>query len=207
MVIKQFGCETALLLIDVQVGVDVLTHWGGPTGRRNNPNAENKMLQLLAAWRAAKLKVAFTRHDSREAASPLKFSLPTGAQKPGFEPVAGEIVVEKDVNSGFIGTNLEVQLRRAGISRLVIVGFFTNFCVETTTRMAGNLGFDTYLVEDCCSTSNRVGPDGVDRDPELVHAMTVANLHGEFCTAIKFSEALGLVTADNNQLSRFQGNE
>ena len=207
MVIKQFGCETALLLIDVQVGVDVLTHWGGPTGRRNNPNAENKMLQLLAAWRAAKLKVAFTRHDSREAASPLKFSLPTGAQKPGFEPVAGEIVVEKDVNSGFIGTDLEVQLRRAGISRLVIVGFFTNFCVETTTRMAGNLGFDTYLVEDCCSTSNRVGPDGVDRDPELVHAMTVANLHGEFCTAIKFSEALGLVTADNNQLSRFQGNE
>ncbi|MGA1247185.1 MAG: cysteine hydrolase family protein, partial [Ilumatobacteraceae bacterium] len=191
--IKQFGRETALLLIDVQVGVDVLSHWGGPTGRRNNPDAENKMLQLLAAWRVAKLQVAFTRHDSREAASPLKFSLPTGAQKPGFEPVAGEIVVEKDVNSGFIGTDLEIQLRRAKISRLAIVGFFTNFCVETTTRMAGNLGFDTYLVEDCCSTSNRVGPDGVDRDPELVHAMTVANLHGEFCTAIKFSDALGLV--------------
>jgi nicotinamidase-related amidase len=206
-VIKQFGRETALLLIDVQVGVDVLSHWGGPTGRRNNPDAENKMLQLLAAWRVAKLQVAFTRHDSREAASPLKFSLPTGAQKPGFEPAAGEIVVEKDVNSGFIGTDLEIQLRRAKISRLAIVGFFTNFCVETTTRMAGNLGFDTYLVEDCCSTSNRVGPDGVDRDPELVHAMTVANLHGEFCTAIKFADALDLVAADNNQLSRCQGNE
>ena len=205
--IKQFGRETALLLIDVQVGVDVLSHWGGPTGRRNNPDAENKMLQLLAAWRVAKLQVAFTRHDSREAASPLKFSLPTGAQKPGFEPVAGEIVVEKDVNSGFIGTDLEIQLRRAKISRLAIVGFFTNFCVETTTRMAGNLGFDTYLVEDCCSTSNRVGPDGVDRDPELVHAMTVANLHGEFCTAIKFSDALGLVSADSHRLSRCQGNE
>jgi nicotinamidase-related amidase len=165
------------------------------------------MLQLLAAWRVAKLQVAFTRHDSREAASPLKFSLPTGAQKPGFEPVADEIVVEKDVNSGFIGTDLEIKLRRANISRLAIVGFFTNFCVETTTRMSGNLGFDTYLVEDCCSTSNRVGPDGVDRDPELVHAMTVANLHGEFCTAIKFSDALGLVTGDNTSLSRCQGNE
>ena len=205
--IKRFGRETALLLIDVQVGVDVLSHWGGPNGRRNNPDAETKMLQLLAAWRNAKLQVAFTRHDSRESASPLKFSLPTGAQKPGFEPDAGEIVVEKDVNSGFIGTDLEIQLRRAKISRLAIVGFFTNFCVETTTRMAGNLGFDTYLIEDCCSTSNRIGPDGVDRDPELVHAMTVANLHGEFCTAIKFADALGLVTADNNQLSRCQGNE
>ena len=205
--IKQFGRETALLLIDVQVGVDVLSHWGGSNGRRNNPDAEAKMSQLLAAWRNAKLQVAFTRHDSRESASPLKFSLPTGAQKPGFEPAAGEIVVEKDVNSGFIGTDLEIQLRRAKISRLAIVGFFTNFCVETTTRMAGNLGFDTYLIEDCCSASNRIGPDGVDRDPDLVHAMTVANLHGEFCTAIKFADALGLVTADNSQLSRCQGNE
>ena len=205
--IKQFGRETALLLIDVQVGVDVLSHWGGSNGRRNNPDAEAKMSQLLAAWRNAKLQVAFTRHDSRESASPLKFSLPTGAQKPGFEPAAGEIVVEKDVNSGFIGTDLEIQLRRAKISRLAIVGFFTNFCVETTTRMAGNLGFDTYLIEDCCSTSNRIGPDGVDHNPELVHAMTVANLHGEFCTAIKFADALGLVTADNSQLSRCQGNE
>ena len=205
--IKKFGKDSALLLIDVQVGVDVLSHWGGPTGRRNNPDAENKMLQLLAAWRKADLQVGFTRHDSREAASPLKLSLPTGAQKSGFEPFAGEIVVEKDVNSGFIGTSLEVQLRRKGISRLVIVGFFTNFCVETTTRMAGNLGFDTYLVDDCCSTSNRVGPDGIDRDPELVHAMTVANLHGEFCTAVSCVDALGLVNSDNTSLSRCQGNE
>ena len=205
--IKKFGRETALLLIDVQVGVDVLSHWGGPTGRRNNPNAEANMLQLLAAWRKAKLQVAFTRHDSREAKSPLKFSLPTGAQKPGFEIAPGEIVVEKDVNSGFIGTSLEVQLRRAEISRLVIVGFFTNFCVETTTRMSGNLGFDTYLVDDCCATTNRVGLDGIDREPELVHAMTVGNLHGEFCTAVQTNDALGLVTSDNVALSRCQGNE
>ena len=148
--ITKFDKGSCLLLIDVQVGVDVLSHWGGPTGRRNNPDAEAKMLRLLAAWRKANLQVAFTRHDSREAASPLKFSLPTGAQKPGFEPNELDIVVEKDVNSGFIGTNLEVQLRRAEISRLIIVGFFTNFCVETTTRMSGNLGFDTYLVDDCC---------------------------------------------------------
>ena len=205
--IKKFGRETALLLIDVQVGVDVLSHWGGPTGRRNNPNAEANMLQLLAAWRKAKLQVAFTRHDSREAKSPLKFSLPTGAQKPGFEIAPGEIVVEKDVNSGFIGTSLEVQLRRAEISRLVIVGFFTNFCVETTTRMSGNLGFDTYLVDDCCATTNRVGLDGIDREPELVHAMTVGNLHGEFCTAVQSNDALGLVASDNVALSRCQGNE
>ena len=117
------------------------------------------------------------------------------------------IVVEKDVNSGFVGTDLEIELRRKGIQRLVIVGFFTNMCVETTTRMAGNLGFDTYLVPDCCSTSNRIGWDGADYDPELVHDMTVANLHGEFCTAITPGDALGLLAADNTHLERVQGNE
>ena len=205
--ITKFDKDSCLLLIDVQVGVDVLSHWGGPTGRRNNPDAESKMLRLLNSWREAKLQVAFTRHDSLEVASPLKFSLPTGAQKPGFEPRPHEIVIKKDVNSGFIGTDLEIQLRRAKISRLVIVGFFTNFCVETTTRMSGNLGFDTYLVEDCCSTCNRVGLDGIDRDPELVHAMTVANLHGEFCTAITATDAINLVSSDNPALDRHQGNE
>ncbi|MEY3397157.1 MAG: hypothetical protein RLZZ534_1119, partial [Actinomycetota bacterium] len=93
--IQRFDKNSALLLIDVQVGVDVLSHWGGPTGRRNNPDAEGKMLHLLTAWREASLQVAFTRHDSREKASPLKFALPTGAQKPGFEPRPNEIVVEK----------------------------------------------------------------------------------------------------------------
>ncbi len=205
--ISQFGSNTALLLIDVQVGVDVLEHWGGPTGRRNNPDAEMVMADLLAAFRAAGRTVAFTRHDSREAASPLKFSLDTGAQKPGFAPAAGEIVVEKDVNSGFVGTSLELQLRRAGIDRLVVVGFFTNMCVETTVRMAGNLGFDTYLVPDACATTNRVGPDGVDHDPELVHQMTVANLHGEFCTAISPAIAHRLLTADDTTTERVQGNE
>jgi len=205
--IKQFLADTALLLVDVQKGVDVLQHWGGPTGRRNNPGAEPNMLKLLEAWRKAGHTVAFTRHDSREAASPLKFSLPTGEQKPGFETRAGEIVVEKDVNSGFIGTSLEAQLRRAGINRLVIVGFFTNMCIDTTTRMAGNLGFDTYLVHDCCATSNRIGIDGTDYEPEQVHDMTIANLHGEFCTAITTLNALALVAGDVAALERKQGNE
>jgi nicotinamidase-related amidase len=205
--ISRFGPEAALLLIDVQVGVDVLDHWGGPTGRRNNPGAEDTMRGLLGAWRLAGRQVAFTRHDSREAASPLKFSLPTGEQKPGFEIHDGDIVVEKDVNSGFVGTSLELQLRRAGVDRLVVVGFFTNMCVETTVRMAGNLGFDTYLVPDGCATTNRVGPDGTDHDAEDVHQMTVANLHSEFCTAISADVAEGLLAADDLTSERVQGNE
>ncbi len=93
------------------------------------------------------------------------------------------------------------------IDRLVIVGFFTNMCVETTTRMANNLGFDTYLVPDGCATTNRVGPDGTDHDPEVVHQMSVANLDREFCTAISPDAAAALLTGDRADLDRRQGNE
>ncbi len=119
----------------------------------------------------------------------------------------GDIAVSKSVNSGFIGTSLELDLRRAGIQRLCVVGFFTNVCVETTVRMAGNMGFDTYLVHDACSTMNSIGLDGTDYDPELVHNMAIAGLHGEFCTAITTQDALGLLKADATHLDRVQGNE
>lgn len=205
--IQQFGAETGLLLIDVQKGVNVLTHWGGPTGRRNNPGAEDRMRALLAAWRGAGLPVFYTRHDSREAASPLKLSLETGDMIDGFEQRADETVILKDVNSGFIGTDLELHLRRKGVHRLVVAGFFTNFCVETTTRMAGNMGYDTYLAHDACATTNRIGLDGTDHEPDVVHAMAIASLHGEFCTAIDTDALIGLTQADNPSLTRVQGNE
>ncbi|MFZ1727290.1 MAG: cysteine hydrolase family protein [Albidovulum sp.] len=206
--IPQFGPETGLLLIDVQKGVNVFEHWGGgKTGRRNNPDAETRMAALLARWREAGLPVFFTRHDSREAASPLKFSLPTGAQIDGFEPSAGEVVIEKDVNSAFVGTDMELRMRQKGVSRLVVAGFFTNFCVETSVRMSGNMGYDTYLAHDACATCNRIGPDGTDHDPQLLHDISVANMHGEFCTALGTGALLGLTRADAPGLDRVQGNE
>lgn len=205
--IPRFGGDSGLLVIDPQRGVDDLGHWGGPTGRRNNPDAETQLADLLAGWRAHGLPVAFTLHDSREDASPLKLSLPTGRPKPGLEPRDGETVVTKDVNGGFFGTALDLALRRSGVARLVIAGFFTNMCVETTARTAGNLGFDTYVVGDACATTNRVGPDGVDHDPDVVHQLSLASLHGEFCTVVRATDALGLLAADAEHLFRAQGNE
>lgn len=205
--IPKFDERTALLLIDVQKGVNDTTYYGGPKGRRNNPEAEDKIVSILTKWRKSDRTVAFTKHDSIEEGSPLKLSLESGQQLDGMEPAQGDIVVEKSVNSGFIGTSLELDLRRAGIQRLVVVGYFTNVCVETTVRMAGNMGFDTYLVHDACATMNSTGHDGTDYDPDLVHNMAIAGLHGEFCTAITTGDALRLCDADAPDLDRVQGNE
>jgi nicotinamidase-related amidase len=205
--IRQFDRGIALLLVDVQKGVDDLKHWGGPAGRRNNPLAESRMLKVLAAWRKRELPVIFTQHDSREANSPLRLSQPSGAFKEGFEPAKGDLVVRKDVNSAFIGTPLEIELRRRGISRLLISGFFTNMCISTTVRMSNNLGFDTYLIHDGCACANREQVNGTDVDPEVVHDVTIATLHREFCTALTHSDALSLIEGDRADLVRVQGNE
>ncbi|MBV8972509.1 MAG: cysteine hydrolase [Sphingomonadaceae bacterium] len=205
--IDRFGSETALLVIDAQKGVNLHSYWGGCGGHRNNPHAEARIADLLAAFRAAGRPVYFTFHNSREAASPLKLSLDSGQAMPGLEPIPGERVVVKDVNSGFVGTELELSLRRDGVHRLVVAGFFTNMCVDTTVRSAGNMGYDTYLVHDACAAGNRIAADGTSFDAELVHRLSVANLHGEFCTAITTADAVALLAAANPALHRVQGNE
>ena len=205
--IEKFDETTALLLVDVQKGVNEVKYYGGPSGKRNNHSAEENMRCLLAEWRRLGKRVAFTRHNSREINSPLKLELETGNQIEGLEINGPDIVVEKDVNSGFIGTSLELELRRSGINRLVVMGFYTNYCIETTIRMAGNLGFDTYLVHDACAAVNTLGHDGEYYEPDLVHNMSIASLHGEFCTAISKEVAMRLCLENCVDLERVQGNE
>ncbi|MDA1238553.1 MAG: isochorismatase family protein [Proteobacteria bacterium] len=205
--IQKFDASAALLLIDVQKGVNDTAYYGGAIGERNNLDAEKNILSILSEWRGSDRQVAFTKHNSREKNSPLKLSLESGQQLEGMEPMGADIVVEKDVNSGFIGTSLEIDLRRAGIQRLVVVGFFTNFCIETTVRMAGNMGFDTYLVHDACATMDLVGHDGKNYNADLVHNVAIASLHGEFCTAISTKDVLHLCSENAEFLNRVQGNE
>ena len=205
--ISKFGSDTALLVIDAQNGVNNHEHWGGSCGHRNNPEAEARITELLKTWRDAGLPVYFTFHNSREAASPLKLSLDSGQAMAGLEPLAHEQVITKDVNSGFIGTELEIKLRRDRVSRLVVAGYFTNMCVETTVRAAGNMGYDVYLAHDACAAGNRSAFSGEGFDADLVHRMSVANMHGEFCTAVDTADLVSLVSADAAHLDRVQGNE
>jgi nicotinamidase-related amidase len=206
-VIDAFTTDTALVVVDPQVGVDALEHWGGPGARRNNPKAEERLGELLTAWRSHGLPVVFTRHESVEPDSPLRPDVPGVRFKPGLGPLPGEHVVAKSTNGAFFGTDLELRLRRLAVTRLVVAGFFTNMCVETTVRTAGNLGYDTYLAHDACATTTRRGVDGTAHEPEVVHALSVASLHGEFCTALTTDQLVGLCTGPDADLVRVQGNE
>lgn len=178
--------DAALLVIDVQQGFDDPV-WG----LRNNPDAEGNVSCLLAAWRAAGRPVLHVRHDSTSPESPLHPDQPGNAFRPEAEPRDGEAVHPKSVNSAFIGTGLEDDLRRQGIGSLVIVGLTTNHCVSTTARMAGNLGFATIVVADATATFDRLGIDGRVRPAAEVHAAALSDLHDEFATVADTRTVLG----------------
>lgn len=180
--------NAALIVIDVQQGF-LDPRWG----RRNNPQAERNIAALLAAWRQAQRPLFHVRHGSRSAQGAFFPDTPGHAFKPEAMPLPGETIVPKDVNSAFIGTDLEARLRSAGIVTVVLCGLTTDHCVSTTTRMAGNLGFDAILVEDACATHERAGPDGTWFSAEQMHATAVASLHGEFARVTSTAAMLATV--------------
>lgn len=175
----------ALILIDIQQGLD--DPWYGV---RNNPDAEANASRLLETWRKHGLPVVHIQHLSTNPDSPLYPGKPGVAHKREVAPQRDEPVMTKQVNSGFIGTELEQWLREQSISNVVICGLTTNHCVETTTRMAGNLGFDAYLAHDACAAHDLTGPDGSHYSADQVHAMSLANIASEFATVISTEQII-----------------
>jgi nicotinamidase-related amidase len=171
----------ALILIDIQKGFEDIAYWGG---QRNNPDAELRAGELLKLWRENQLPVFHIQHCSAIPTSLLHVTNAGNAFNNLVTPIDGEPVIKKNVNSAFIGTDLQAQLDKAKITTLVIVGLTTDHCVSTTTRMAGNLGYDTYLVADATATFNKTGIDGKEYAAELIHETALASLHKEFATIV-----------------------
>jgi nicotinamidase-related amidase len=145
---------------------------------------------MLAAWRRTGRPVVHVQHLSREPRSPLRPGQPGVEFKDVARPLAGERIVQKSVNSAFIGTDLEAYLRERGIDALVIAGLTTDHCVSTTTRMAGNLGFETWLVADATATFGKRGFSGVFHEAQLLHDTALASLHGEFAEVLEAEDLL-----------------
>ena len=180
--------RAALLLIDVQEGLDEPR-----LGRRNNqPAAEENMARLLEEWRRRGRPVFHIQHLSTEPDSPLRPELPGCAIKGIVAPRPGEPVIQKRVNSAFIGTDLQARLQAAGIDSLVLVGLTTNHCVSSTARMASDLGFRVIVVADATAAHECRGYDGRHHSAEAVHALALASLHQEFAAILNTDEVLGI---------------
>ncbi len=175
--------ETALIVIDVQRAFDDPA-WG----ERNNPQSEANVARLIETWRRHGRPLVFVRHDSVMEGSPLR----PGQSGNDFKPeVSGEpdLLVTKNVNSAFIGSpDLHGWLQERNIGSVAICGIQTNYCCETTARMAGNLGYETLFVLDATHTYNMTALDGTEITADELARVTAANLQGEFADVVLTDE-------------------
>lgn len=178
--------NAALILIDVQKGFDEKEFWG----KRNNPKAEQNMATILASWRQTNRPIFHIQHNSRNLHVPLHPSHKGNEIKDIVKPLSNETLITKEVNSAFIGTDLEKRLREQKIDTVVIVGLTTDHCVSTTTRMAGNLGFTAYVVSDATATFNRHGFNGKHYSAQKMHEMALVSIQEEFATIINTNSLL-----------------
>ncbi len=162
-------------------------------GPRNNPAAEDNIAALLKAWRGKSWPIFHIRHDSTFPTSPYRPGQIGNGFKDEVSPLTSEIVIPKQTNSAFIGTDLQSRLHAENIDTLYMVGVMTNNSLEATVRMAGNLGFKTFLVEDAAFTFARLDYDGNLWSAEQIHALSLANMDEEYCMIIKTHDALKVV--------------
>ena len=135
--------DTALVIIDVQMGMfdeDEPVHNGEP------------LLQTLSGLidkaRQASVPVVYVQHND----SQFIEGGPDWPIHPSIAPQAGELVVQKRTPDSFHETNLQDELGKMGVKKLVIGGIQTEYCVDTTSRRAFSLGYDVTLVENGHST-------------------------------------------------------
>jgi nicotinamidase-related amidase len=148
-------------------------------------NCVPHMLEVLTAAREAKLPVFFAMHhryregdyENWKYIAPIQklawnrrtfeFGTWGGEFKAEFVPASGEVVASEHwCSSGFANTDLDNQLKRRGIHRLIVIGLIAHTCIEATVRFAAELGYDVTVVKDAIA----------DYSDEMMHAALVINM-------------------------------
>jgi nicotinamidase-related amidase len=133
--------SSALLVIDVQVGLLELVP----------PEVQSSVLSkiktLLTKARASGIAVIFIQHDGPRG-HPLETHTKGWEIHPSVKPLDSESVVRKRESDSFFETTLQQELEKRGITRLIIGGGMTEYCVDTTCRRATSLGYDITLAGD-----------------------------------------------------------
>ena len=182
--------KPVLLCVDIQQGFEDEDYWGG---NRNNKDAEEIAAKIINKWREIGEEIIHIRHSSTKPESRLHKSKPGFAFHKLCQPIEGETVLTKSVNSGFIGTPLKEMLDKQNCKSVVVIGLTTDHCVSTTTRMAANYGYNTFLISDATATFNKIGAKGEAYDSELVHGISLATLKDEFATILSSQELFELL--------------
>jgi ureidoacrylate peracid hydrolase len=197
---------TALLVIDpyndfISEGGKI---WGRIRGVAEANDCVPHMLQVLNAARKAGLRVVYAMHHryrpgdyetwkyvapiQRSAWRSKAFEYGTwgGEIRAGFEPMPGEIVASEHwCSSGFANTDLDLQLKKHGIHKLIVIGLIAHTCVEATVRFAAELGYDVTVVRDATA----------DYSDKEMHAALDVNLPNYASAIVTTDEIVDLISS------------
>ncbi|ACP25939.1 isochorismatase family protein [Sinorhizobium fredii NGR234] len=182
--------NTVLIPIDMQRAFDA-----APWPPRWNERVDGNGLALLAAWRAVRRPIIHVRHDSVVEGSTLRPGQPGNAFRPGFDPLGEEPLISKSVNAAFIGTDLDLRLRRLGADTVVMFGISTDMCVSTSVRVGANLGYRVILVEDACDCFDLADGAGGVISARDIHRAHVATLRADFAEVVATEDMLAALDA------------
>ena len=177
--------SATLILIDMQLAMDEPMF-----ADRGQPDAIAKAAGLLQHWRDQGNPIVHIRHDSMDPQSPYSPERSTNAFKPEVAPLDHEAVVEKRTNNAFVGTDLMQVLEEFGSSDLVVCGVHLQDCVESTVRMAGNLGFMVFLAADATVSLGQTDINGKKWSADDVHALTLGILDGQYAKVVNSEDLM-----------------
>jgi nicotinamidase-related amidase len=183
----------ALIVIDVQESFRRLPEWR----QVSNPDIVADVQRLVDGARARGHEVIWVLHTHPETAPAEPGSVDPFLPSNGFvrlidglEPAAGELVLYKTSRNAFTTTGLARHLTAQGIEQLVICGIQTEECCETTTRVAGDMGYRVTFVSEATATFPIVRPDtGAVLGTDAVIARTEFVLAGRFARIATIDDA------------------
>ncbi len=170
--------NSALIMVDCQN-----TYRQGIMQLTNVEPAIKEAQKLLQLARDLKIPVIHIQHDAG-AGTPYDVSAEIGVISKEVAPIKGENVIIKNYPNSFVSTPLEAQLKAIGIKNLVIAGFMTHMCINSTARGAFNLGFSPVVVASACASRNLTGANGKVIDAQTMHDSALAALRDLFAVIV-----------------------
>ena len=176
--------DSALIMVDCQN-----TYRRGIMQLSNVEPAIKEAQKLLQMARDLKIPIIHIQHDAG-VGTPYDVTAEIGAISDEVAPKNGEAVVTKNYPNAFIATPLEAQLKALGIENIVLAGFMTHMCINSTARGAFNLGFKPTVVASACATRSLTGANGKVIDAQTMHDGALAAIRDMFAVVLDDVNAL-----------------
>ena len=176
--------DSALVMVDCQN-----TYRSGAMQLANVEPAILEAQKLLRMARELKVPIIHIQHDAGPG-SPYDITVEIGAISAEVAPQSGEDVIVKHFPNAFIETTLETKLRSLRVEDVVLAGFMTHMCINSTARGAFNLGFKPSVVASACATRHLPSANGKIIDAQTIHDSALAAIGDLFAIVVDDVQAL-----------------